>query len=343
VPAALVVLALAALFPEGGFEPYPLLSFLATALVVAAFLWALPRDQPLLRTGGIVYLAACLFCLLVHTPIGSNIERYGVLLAGPLLLCARPRAAAGAVALLAATVWVAWGPVREIAAIAGEEATSASYYEPVKRFLAEHADGPVRVEVPFTRSHWEAALLAPSVSLARGWEKQLDERYNNVLLGSALNAASYERWLREQAVDYVAVPDARLDPSSAEEGRLIARGLPYLREAFRSAHWHIYEVLDATPLAVGPGRLTSLGQESFALRAASAGTFQLRLRFTRYWTIIRGSGCVRPAPGGWTSVQAAAPGTVLVAARFSLARAFDGGASCSYLGARAYSPVVPVR
>ena len=71
-------------------------------------------------------------------------------------------------------VWVAWGPVRETLAVAGSPATSAAYYAPVERFLAAHAGGPVRVEVPLTRTHWEAALLAPRVSLARGWEKQLD-------------------------------------------------------------------------------------------------------------------------------------------------------------------------
>ena len=83
-----------------------------------------------------------------------------------------------------------WGPVRETLAVAGSEATSAAYYAPVERFLAAHAGGPVRVEVPLTRSHWEAALLAPSVSLARGWEKQLDTRYDGVLLAAGLTAAA---------------------------------------------------------------------------------------------------------------------------------------------------------
>ena len=87
-PAAAVVVPQALLFPEGGFEPYPALSFAATVLVVVAFLWALPPAQRLLRVGALVYLLACVLCLLVHTPMGSNIERYGVLLAGPLLLCA---------------------------------------------------------------------------------------------------------------------------------------------------------------------------------------------------------------------------------------------------------------
>src|SRR4029077_13648694 len=88
------------------------------------------------------------------------------------IVAGRPAAALG-LALLAWAAWVAWGPVRETRAVADTGATSASYYVPLERFLA--SAGPVRVEVPLTRSHWEAALLAPSVSLARGWEKQLDE------------------------------------------------------------------------------------------------------------------------------------------------------------------------
>ena len=75
--------------------------------------------------------------------------------------------------------------------------------------------------------------MAPTVSLARGWEKQLEERYDGVLLEPGLTAAGYERWLHEQAVSYVALPDTPLDPSSAQEGRLIRGGLPYLREVFR--------------------------------------------------------------------------------------------------------------
>jgi hypothetical protein len=351
-PGAVVVLGAAALFPEGGYEPYPILSFAATAVVVGGFLWALPPDARVLRIGGYVYLAACVACLAVHSPVGSNVERYGVLLAGPLLLCAlmRPRedgageaglrpAAAGvrltpvaAVALLAMAVWVAWGPVRETLAVAGSGATSASYYIPVERFLAhvEAVDGePVRVEVPLTRSHWEAAMLAPSVSLARGWEKQLEERYEGVLLAPGLNASAYGRWLREQAVAYVALPDVPLDPSSAQEGRLIRGGLPFLEEVFRSRHWRVFRVLSPTPLASGPGRLTSLGHDSFALLARAPGRFLVRVRFTRYWTITRGAGCVGRAPGGWTEVAVRAPGTTVVSARFSLSRAFGSGGTCT--------------
>jgi hypothetical protein len=346
LPAAAVLLPLAALFPEGGFEPYPLASFAATAFVVLAFVAALAPGAGLLRVGAAIYLAACLLCLLVHSPIGSNIERYGVLLAAPLLasswLAARslglarvgPRQLAVlAPALVGALVWVAWGPARETLAVAGSPATSAAYYAPVERFLASRSGaGPVRVEVPLTRSHWEAALLAPHVSLARGWEKQLDSRFDQVLLSPGLDASAYARWLRREAVAYVALPDVALDPSSAAEGRLIRAGLPFLALVYAGAHWHIYRVAGANPLASGPGRLTSLGHDSFTLRATAAGRFVVRVHFTRYWTFARGRGCVSPAPGGWTAVSVAAPGTATIAARFSLARAFSSGGGC-YRGA----------
>jgi hypothetical protein len=366
VPPAIVVAALAALFPEGGWEPYPLLSFLATVAAVAGFLLALGPRRRLLRVGGLLYLAACVACVAVHTPMGSNVERYGVLLAGPLLVCALldrsaparggAGAAAGAAgrgtvraavgvavrggvratvsvaALLGIAVWTAWGPVRETAAVAGNASTSAAYYVPVERFVAAHGGDLVRVEVPFTRGHWEAAWLARRVSLARGWEKQLDERYDGVLIAKGLTATAYYRWLREQAVSYVALPDAPLDPSSAQEGRLIETGLPYLREVLRTRHWRIYAVRDATPLARGPGALSGMGHDWFALRPRARGRFVVRVHYTRYWTVTRGAACVGRAPGGWTAVTVRGRGTVRVAASFSLGRALGLDSQCT--GAR---------
>jgi hypothetical protein len=357
-PSAAVVLGLAGLFSEGGWEPYPLLSCLATTAAVGGFLWALPQEQRLLRVGAWVYLAACVGCVAVHTPMGGNVERYGVLLAGPLLVCAaldrrregpigsapprrlRPRSTgrgatlAVAGALLGIGVWTVWGPARETLAVAGNMSTSPSYYAPVERFVAAHGGDLVRVEVPFTRGHWEAAWLARRVSLARGWEKQLDERYDGVLLSHGLTAERYRHWLSEQAVDYVALPDTSLDPSSAREGALIRAGLPYLREVLRTAHWRIYAVLNPTPMAQGPGTLSAMGHDWFALRARSGGSFVVRVHYTRYWTVTRGAACVGRAPGGWTAVTVHRAGAVRVAARFSLARALGlgGGAQCS--GAR---------
>jgi hypothetical protein len=355
LPAGVVVLALGGLFPEGGTEPYPLVSFLATLAVVVAFAVALPREQGRLRLAAGVYLLACAAFLLVPTPMGSNVERYGVLLAGPLLICAvasnraaaaearasgRAGAAGGerfglgspvarpALAFVLWAVWAGWGPVRETLAVAGSPATNGAYYAPVERFLDAHARGPVRIEVPLTRTHWETAELAPRVSLARGWEKQLDERYNGVLLSSGLNAASYARWLREQAVSYVALPAVQLDPSSAREGELVRAGLPYLRLVYSSRHWRIYAVRSPAPLASGPGRVTSLGHESVGLQVFAPGKLLVRVRWTPYWTVTGGAGCVQRGAGGWTRVDAARRGPMQLRASFSLGRAFGAGRSC---------------
>ena len=266
LPAVLLLGALALLFPEGGFEPYPFLSFLATAGVLGLFLAALPARERMLRIGAVVYLAVCVACLAIHTPDGKQRGALRRAARRPPAACSalrargvgrddrahgsrgkgvggrRVRGAVLAVALLAARCGSCGDlrarPRRWHAAKRPAPPTT-SRWSASSRALAR----PVRIEVPLTRSHWEAALLAPSVSLARGWEKQLDSRYDQVLLSKGLTAASYERWLDQQAVAYVALPDVPLDPSSAQEGRLIRRGLAYLHVVFASAHWRIYEVL----------------------------------------------------------------------------------------------------
>lgn len=338
LPVLLVVLPIAVLFPEGGWEPFAASSVIATLAVTLAFLYALPREERLLRIGGYVYLAATVLSI-VPTPMGSNIDRYAVLLAGPLLLCAlgrdgftrpgRPRAAV-VLAVLGIVTWTVWGPVRETTGVIGDASTSAAYYTPLKRFLRTHGGSLLRIEIPFTHSHWEAALLAPEFELARGWERQLEAKYDPIFFESGLTASAYRAWLDDNAVSYVALPDVRLDGSSDEEAALIRKGLPYLREVFKSTHWRVFAVLDPTPLVSAPAALIALGHSSFAMRFSRAGRALVRLHYTRYWT-VSGShaldACVESAPGGWTFVNVKKPGVVRVVASFSLGRALglDGG------------------
>jgi hypothetical protein len=336
VPVLVVVMPLQALFPEGGWEPFAASSVIATVAVTLAFLYAVPWEERLLRIGALVYLGVT-FLSIVPTPMGSNIARYAVILAGPLALCvlgrdgfSRPgRPLAGIVlAVGVIVVWTAWGPVRESAEVIGDPSTSAAYYTPLERFLDAHGGPLVRIEVPFTHSHWEAALLAPRFELARGWERQLDTKYDPLFFGGTLTAAAYRAWLERQAVSYVALPDVRLDGSSDEEAALIRRGLPYLREVFSSAHWRVFAVLDPTPIASAPAVLVGLGHESFALRFAKPGRSLVRLHYTRYWTFTSGHGCVAPASGGWTAVSVKSPGVVRVRASFSLGRALGLAGEC---------------
>ena len=74
--------------------------------------------------------------------------------------------------------------------------------------------------------------MAPSVALARGWERQLDRKANAVFYEGELTAERYHAWLRDTAVSHVALPDAPLDPTRRAGGgadprraALPARGL----------------------------------------------------------------------------------------------------------------------
>jgi hypothetical protein len=329
-PVLLVVLPLQLLFPEGGFEPYGLESFLPSTAVALAFIWALPAEQRLLKLGGALFALLNLLCLL-PTPMGSNIVRYAVLLSGPLLLGAiasaggfsavpKPRWAL-CVVLAGMAFWVLWGPITQSSEVLKDPSTQASYYLPLRKFLATHAKGPVRIEVPFTRSHWEAALLAPHVALARGWERQLDKRYDEAIEADPLSAAVYRRWLQQNAVRYVALPDVPLDGSSIGEAALIEHRAPYLKQVFLSAHWHVYAVIGSKPLLEGPGRLMRLGHRGFTLFARGIGSLLVRVHYTPYWRVLSGEATVSEASSGWTKVNVSKRGTVEVAAQFSLSGA----------------------
>ena len=120
----------------------------------------------------------------------------------------------------------------------------------------------------------------------------------------------------------------RLDESAHAEAALIRGGLPYLQEIWRSRHWRLYAVREAVPLATPPALLSALGAESFALTAPAPGDYEVRVRFSPYWALSAGHGCVREAPGGWTAIDARSGGRTEVGMAFSVARIFDHGARC---------------
>jgi hypothetical protein len=221
--------------------------------------------------------------------------------------------------------WQWYPPVRDWARATGDPSIERGYYDGVVRFLAAQGATPFRVEVPFTVNHWEARWLASQVPLARGWERQLDRKVNDVFYDGRLTSARYRAWLAETAVRFVALPDVELDESATDEARLIRRGLPYLRPVWRDRHWRVFEVDHATPIAPG---LVSLGTDSFTLRAARPGGVAVRVRWTPYWH-ASGGACVHRL-GDWTWVHAARPGVVRVTTRFSAgAIGSDGDERCA--------------
>jgi hypothetical protein len=179
------------------------------------------------------------------------------------------------------------------------------------------------------------------VPLARGWVTQLDVKYNPIFRTSEakeLTPERYRRWLDREGVRYVALPDVALDPTGRAEGALIRRGLPYLRPVHRDRHWAIYEVLGTPGLADGVGRLTKLAPESFDLQVRQPGFTLVRVRFTPYWQVIRGHGCVMASAGGWTLVYALRTGPMRLRTEFDPRRLVAHDARCTPMPKAARSP-----
>jgi len=75
--------------------------------------------------------------------------------------------------------------------------------------------------------------------------------------------------------------------------------------------------------------MTALTTDSFTVSTPRAGGYATRIRFTPYWSLSHGEGCVSEGPGGWTELQAERAGSLHVVIRFSHARIFDHGPRCS--------------
>ena len=337
--ATLSVLSLA--FPTGGEEPFVFSAFIGVPLLAAGALFLLPSSERELRWGVAVYAIAATAAFALANPVGGNMARLGALAGGPLLalgLAGRRPWALAAVAL-PLLYWQLVAPVRDVSEAAGDPSVHSSYYDPLLAELERRTGGrPARVEIPPTGNRWEAGYVAPRFPLARGWLRQLESEDRDLFTDGNLTAAEYRRWLDRQGVSYVAVPDAELDYLATDEEALIRRGLPYLRAVWSDERWRLYRVQDATGLVTRAGdfpgptgrrtRLTALGPASFTLSTRDAGLFLVRVRYSRYWTVTAGDACVE-RDGDWTQVEVRRPGTVNVAARFSLDGVLGRDRQCS--------------
>ncbi|HEY3020490.1 MAG TPA: hypothetical protein VGJ32_09875, partial [Solirubrobacteraceae bacterium] len=265
-------LVLAAFFPEGGVEPFVPSAFWPAFAALALIAALLPAEQRVLRAGAAMAAATCLLAFALATPLGGNAARLGALFAGPLLACVPLSGRRRTIVLAGVPLLVYWQlmpPVRDAIVVAGDPSTHAAYYAPLAAELARRAPG--RVEVPFTRSHWEARHLAERVPLARGWQRQLDRERNALFYEGRLTAQRLRRWLRANAVRWVALPDAALDPSARAEAALLRGGVPGVRQVWRDRHWRLFAVAGAPDLAQGAARLVALGPDRFTLDARRAG------------------------------------------------------------------------
>ncbi|MET7805258.1 hypothetical protein [Micromonospora chersina] len=230
---------------------------------------------------------------------------------------ARRRRAAGAVALgalLAAVCW--WQPPVVTADLASADDPTAdpAYFAPLRAEL-DRRGLTGRVEVPPTRNYWEAAHLGEA-PLARGWLRQADIARNPLFFttvpgasgtGVPLTADTYRAWLAENAVQYVAVPDAELSWVGRPEAELVRAGLPYLTEVWSGPHWRLYAVADPTPLVGAPGELVRQDAATVTFRAPGPGPVPVRVRHDR-WLTVTGGATLAP-DGEWATVTVPRAGT----------------------------------
>ena len=272
-------------FPEPGTFPFVWSSYIAIPLWCAGALFLTQGargEERQLRRVIVGYAVASTAIWLMPNALGGNAVRLGALFGGPVLaavlLSRRPRPAVApwffyavlASAMLGSLYWQWTASVTQIARSVGDPSTSASYFRPAALWLRDHGGEGTRIEVPSTANHWEAAYLAPNFDLARGWERQLDTTRDDIFYDEGqLTNRSYGAWLRDNAISYVALPDAPLDYSSLAERRLILADPSYLHLRVHSEHWRIYEVRNpkplVTPIDTGRAKTISVGREGFAL------------------------------------------------------------------------------
>jgi hypothetical protein len=326
-------------FPEGGWAPFPFTAYLPIPAFAIACLIVLPRDERALRWGGALYAVGSTLALLVETPMGGNAVRLGALFGGPVLLCAiwgrpwtrmpllMPLLAVG----LAALAFWQWSPaVRDVIKYLEDPAAKSDYFEPLRQWLyTVGGAGQRRVEIPFTRSHWEGSEIALQAPLARGWLRQLDTGRNSIFYKGNINRLAYASWLAENAVRYVALPSAKPDKSSYGERALIEQGLPYLRLRWKSDDWRVYEVILPAPFVIPQGDanivLEQYQSDELLFDVKRPGEAIVRVRWTPYW-FARGA-CVEPH-GDWTKISAERTGFVKLSTRFSPERLFSRGRRC---------------
>ncbi|WFF06410.1 hypothetical protein O7622_25715 [Micromonospora sp. WMMD1076] len=330
VPAAVPLAVTGLLFGEGGWmniSTADTVHAVVTSLVVAALVAYRP-----VRVGALLSAAGVLASALLHTPVGLNATRLVVMFALPVLAAAatlpaplsdRLRAAGrrskvvgavGLAALLAVVCW--WQPPVVTADLrsADDPTADPAYFAPLRAELARRGLTG-RVEVPPTRNYWEAAHMG-DVPLARGWLRQADIDRNALFFttvpgadgtGIPLTPITYRDWLADNAVQYVAVPDAEFSWVGASEAKLVEAGQPYLTEVWSDRHWKLYAVAEPTPLVGAPGELVRQDGASITFRASAAGPVPVRVRHDRWLTASNGA-TVTPS-GRWTTVTVPRKGT----------------------------------
>ncbi len=301
-------------FPFSGEQPMPAGSMVLPVLAGLVGFLVAPASWRTVRITSAVYAVAVVLVWLVPSPIGSNVTRLGLLFGGVLMVALTTsvepvrRPQLRRVALVPATTLLAVGIVASSiwqAATAGRDVvgarTAQAWTNDLQPLLDQLEDRDARLgrtEVVPTRSHREAAALAPYVNLARGWNRQADARRNALFYTEgALTPRSYRAWLRRWAVRHVVLPEGEPDVAAREEAALVSGGLRYLRPVWSDGNWRIFEVKDPTPLADDPAVVVRFDEAGVELMLPEAATVVVRIPASPWLSLVDADGeALQPTP-----------------------------------------------
>lgn len=367
IPPVVVVAASSIFFPFSGRQPMAWYSAILPVAIGVAVVILTPQRWRNVQAGAALYVVAVLAAWLVPSPVGTNVSRLGLLFGGVVLVAAVTLADRGgwrtswvgrrwgdrsaqvllALALATSTVWQVGLAVRDVVSTAPPESFTSDIDPLLAELRARNADLS-RIEVVPTKSHREAAAIAPDVPLARGWNRQADAERNALFYRDRpLRADAYERWLHRWAVGYVVLPKtASPDPAAVEEAALVAGGLPYLEEVWSDDDWALYEVQDATPLVSPPARVIAYSAAELTLWTPQPGRIVVRIADSPWLSLVDAEGdplpsvtpddaCLsglasdrpegaRPPRDDWLVLHAPTSGTYRIAAPYKLPR----GSTC---------------
>ncbi len=307
------------LFPDPGVFPFRGGAFVGVLVCCVGIAVLLPAGERVLRLAAALAAAASLPLFILANPVGGNMTRLVVLFAVPVMVCAlwrrRPRLVMAAAVPL--SLWLVLPGVASAGHIA-DPAGRPEYHQPLVDFVTS-ASGPIgRVEIPFTEGHWEVAYVAPYVPIARGWERQVDMDRNLILYDPTMTTVQYRRWLHDNAVRWVALPDVALDEGGTAEAALIEHGVPGLELVHTSQHWRIWEVTDAEPIVGDPGRLVRESPDEILIAVDRPGTVLVRAWYMPYWSANGADARVKTSQDGLLEVVVNEPGLVHLEPEFSL-------------------------
>lgn len=333
VPFFAVVGATTVLFPFEGEQPMHANRLWMPIVVCAVLAVAAPvgREWRLLRYGAVVYAVGVLLTYLIASPIGTNVERLLGLVAVPVLFMAVlalvgekawARTAVVAVALVLSANWLVDKTVDDLR-VSTEVPSWASRTEGVTGELDRLGAGLGRVEVVPARNHREAAVLAPHVNMARGWNRQLDVERGRLFYDGALSPDDYRAWLDRWAVGYVVLHHGQPDGPAEAEAALVRAGQPWLKQVWQDDGWTIYRVRGARPLVEAPAQVVRGDDAELVVRMPEAGSVTVRLAHSP-WLRVRGvdgaqRGCLRQ-DGEWTRLTVPRAGTYRLDSTYRLPR-----------------------